>query len=127
MSDFIIDPMWFYWVGCIGKINDGITVLADVAFAMCVAFFLLLLLCSCFADDILFKYTKQDKIQHFKYLLFSIIACAVLAALLLFIPDKETLIQMKLAELATIENAQQAITAIREATDYILDGLGYSK
>lgn len=127
MSDFIIDPMWFYWIGCIGKINDGISILAITAFVMCIVIFVLFLLCSCFADDILFKYTKQDKIQHFKCLLFFIIACAVLVVLLFFIPDKETLIQMKLAQLATQENAQQAITAIREATDYILDGLGYSK
>lgn len=114
MNGYIIDPMWFYWV----SVADGLK-------AFCIAFpIVIFVVCGIFS---VITYSDLDDDDDKKT---SIKTCLIAAAFLLliliiaiFIPSKETLIQMEIAKHATYENTEVLIQKIKEASDYILENL----
>lgn len=114
MNGYIIDPMWFYWVSVADGLKALCIVLPIVTFAAGVIFSVIT--CSESDDD---DYKKRF-----------IKTCFIVAAILLvvlimaiFIPSKETLIQMEIAKHATYENTEVLMQKIKEASDYILENL----
>lgn len=48
---------------------------------------------------------------------------AILFITYVFIPPRETLIEMQIARFATVENTEWALDAIKSATDYIVSAI----
>ena len=66
-----------------------------------------------FADDCFYQPDEDDK-KKIKLTLMYGVGLAVLWAVFVFIPSKETLIEMKVAEMATYDNVQLASETIKE-------------
>ena len=55
------------------------------------------------------------------------VACIIFCIAAVFIPNKETLIEMQVAKLATKENGEAMISGVKEAIDYIFMKIGELK
>ena len=103
--DPIIDPMFFYWIHAVVACK----IVAALGFMVMIAigFGIWIQLCP------YTLFTIGDSAKRPKTSVAGIVGCFVLAIMLaltgLFIPSKDTLIQMKIAEHATGDNIQRVI------------------
>lgn len=113
MSNYIVDPMFFYWCNVLDMINQIIIII----FALCliaIATFVIISWCENYKYDSLFEVPK------FKKRLGILIAVTALFSLMMiFIPSKETLIEMEIARHATYENLDAVINKIIEVANSI--------
>lgn len=110
MNGYIINPMWFYWIG----IADAIKC------TMCIIAALLLVIAGTCFDIFIDEEPKLCK-KIIPKIAVAGMTCLIIA---LFVPSKETLIEMQIAKYATWENAEWTINAIKDAVDYIVDAIG---
>lgn len=111
MAEYIINPAWFYWV----NIADGIKIIMSLlAVASLVASFLSALIS---LDDTDTATSKKFEKMALKMFIVAIV-CIIIS---LFIPSKETLIEIQIAKYATWENAEWTTDAIKDVVDYITD------
>ena len=114
MNGYIISPAWFYWVNVIDVVK---------CFAIVSAIILLLgagLVSLMFMDDV---FTDERK-QYSKILPKIAITGVIFLLAAIFIPSKETLIEMQIAKYATWENAEWTVDTIKDVVDYIADAIG---
>lgn len=112
--NYIVDPSWVYWMN-----------ISDVMKWMCliiggaglVVMFIAFPICCVEAYD------KEDykAIRKWAIPVVSVSAFLILAGV--FIPSKETLITMKVAELETKENIALTAQQLKEIVDYIINAL----
>lgn len=114
MNGYIINPAWFYWVNIVNGIK---TIMSLLAGASLVASFLSALISLDETDTATSKKFEKIALKMF-------IVAMVCIIISLFIPSKETLIEMKIAEYATLENAEWTVDAIKDAVDYIVNAVG---
>ena len=110
MSDYIINPSWFYWYSVAGTVK----------IVMCLIFGCLLVACIillewCDAEEDIRKLEK-------KLTVLSVLTVVTLIAAI-FIPSRNTLIEMQIARLATPENAAWTVDKLKEAVDYIVQAV----
>lgn len=116
MNDYIINPSWFYWI----SVCEGAKILCYTIGVLCAAGVIIGTM-SYFVD----KGFNDDTAELGKKWAVRFGVAVIVAVLIgTLIPSKETLIQMKLAELGTYDNANKVIEIIQDATDYILDRIG---
>ena len=109
MNGYIINPAWFYWVNVVTGLKIVALVGAIIGIIACIP----LIIAVVDEDD---DYLKPLRI---------VIACtAVCIIAAVFIPTKNTLIEMQVAKYATWENAEWTVDAIKDAVDYIVDAIG---
>lgn len=114
MSGNIIDPWWFYWINVLEELKYAIEF---AIYTICIIFiFVGIYYLIGIHFNIINEFMK-------KFLIKSAIAVCILGIAFIFIPSKETLIQMKLAENITYENVKIVEEKIKNTADYILDGL----
>lgn len=65
--------------------------------------------------------------QTLKYMRTTLIVASILIGAAIFIPSKETIYKMMLADVATYENVDLTAESIEEAFDHIIDKLGELK
>lgn len=114
MSGYIIDPMWFYWV----SVADGLKAFCIVVSILisAIGFIFSIITYSDLDDD-------DDKKAFIKKCLIAAVILLAVSIMIIFIPSKETLIQMEIAKQATYDNTEMLLQKIKEATDYILENL----
>lgn len=116
--DYIILPSWFYWLG-----------VAEIAHIMSIVLTMLLgVACSVLAIlriSMFYDYSEEEpEVKTVKRLQKIVLPLTVLFLILaIFIPSKETLIEMQVAKFATYENAQLTLNAVKNAVDYIISGV----
>lgn len=115
--NYIINPMWFYWVNVV----DTLVVILIVLFILTVVFCVIsgvftLTTLEYGADDEDHKAAKRIFKRCF-------IAAVIVGIAVILIPTKNTLIEMQIARYATYENAEITIDAIKSAVDYIVDAM----
>lgn len=115
MNGYIINPSWFYWVNVIYGVGIVVAILATIATFACVIGLPLYHLETVYDDEDEKKFRKIAKKL--------IIICLVLWIVCIFIPSKETLIEMQVAKYATYENAEWTVETIKQAVDYIINAL----
>lgn len=113
MNGYIINPAWFYWV----NIADGIKIIMSLlAVVSLVATFISTLIS---LDD-----TDTDTSKNFEKMALKMFIVAMVCIIIsLFIPSKETLIEMQIAKYATWENAEWTVDAIKDLADYIANAI----
>lgn len=112
MNEYIISPAWFYWVNIVNSI-EIIMIMLTIISLMATLFMTFMSL-----DDEDNESKRYEKIA-LKMLIISI-TCMVIA---IFIPTKETLIEMQIAKYATWENTEWTVSAIKDVVDYIIDAI----
>ena len=124
MSNYIINPRWFYWMHVLSSLKEMCTILAVIigliAVGLTIAFIVE------YHDGV--SYGKNDPDYKAAMIIkVPMIICSILAVLFLigviFIPSKETLIEMQIAKFTTYENAEWTIDKIKEAVDYVLKAI----
>lgn len=114
MSGYIIDPMWFYWV----SVADGLKAFCIVVpIVISAAGLMLSVIRYSELDD------DDDKKAFIKTCLITAALITVVFIIAIFIPSKETLIQMEIAKHATYDNTEMLLQKIKETSDYILQNL----
>ncbi len=117
MTDYIINPMWFYWLQVVDGIQGAffvIAILSTMVLIICGIITFVLYVDDCFEDE-------SKKIV--KCLRPTVFILVVSMLLVIFIPSKQTLIEMEIAKHATYSNVESVKEQIKDAADYILDRL----
>lgn len=111
---YILNPVWFYWIGVMDSLQTVVIislVLSAVAFGTAVLVYFV----SC-------GYGSDAEMAK-KVLKVSAPSLVISALLLVFLPAKETLIEMQIAKFATYENAEWTVDTIKSAVDYIVEAM----
>lgn len=115
--NYIINPMWFYWVNVVDTLNLILIVLFSLSLVSCVVSGVITFTTLEYgADDEDHKTAKRIFKKCF-------IVTAVVAVAMILIPTKTTLLEMQIARYATYENAEITVDAIKGAVDYIVDAI----
>ena len=112
--NYIVDPRWFYFVNVVSNLEVLVICAAVVFLAVGGIIFGVLYAESNFKD-----FPKETRFGK---------ACVIIGVIMclaaVFIPSKETLIEMEIARHVTYDSTETAVQMIQEATDYILEKTG---
>ena len=108
--NYIVDPSWVYWIGIAEAAKIISLVVGGLLWIIC------LIAVPIFVDDGEWEDVK-------KWAMPFIAVAFVLVIIGVFIPSKQTLITMKVAELATKENVTLTANQLKEIVDYIINAL----
>ena len=111
--EYIINPSWFYWISIVDSIR-GIAIGYSILFA--ITMFVLLMF-------IWFEEHCKVSESAKKIIFCSIIGCIISVLALVFVPTKETLIEIQVAKLATYDNVAMTVDGIKSVTDYIIEAI----
>lgn len=122
--NYIINPNWFYWISVANGLRTAFTVLGVVLLSAEVVMCVVAGSHYSMGKD----YGKNDPdLQTAKALIKPMVICAaaLCASFLvsIFIPSRNTLIEMQIARYATYENAEWTVDAIKSAVDYIVNAI----
>jgi len=104
--NYIINPMWFYWL----NVCDGFKIFL-IVFSVLYGISIIVTLIEFVVEN--------NKFPKWKIIFYIIPIILILLAI--FIPNKTTLIEMQVAELATKSNIDYTIESIREIINYLLE------
>lgn len=112
--NYIINPSWFYWLNVVDGLKVvllAITIVGGIV-GVCAAL--------CGIDDWISdkEVKKLRKISKISIIIFLVCIIAFI-----FIPSKQTLIEMQVAKFATYENAEWTVDTIKSAVDYIVEAV----
>lgn len=113
MNGYIINPAWFYWVDVVNALN-GFVIISAIILLLGTGFVSLL-----FMDDVF----GDERERYSKILPKTAIAGVIFLLAAIFIPSKETLIEMQIAKYATWENAEWTTDTIKDLVDYIANAI----
>ena len=112
---YIINPAWVYWI----SVADTLRIIAIIIMALAA--------CGTIVGLVQMLANRQWEDEDYETgkaifkVSLSILIVSVLAAA--FIPSKETLIGIQVAKLATYENAELTVDALKSAVDYIVESI----
>lgn len=112
---YLIHPAWIYLV----SLTDNLLVVCAIAVALTLVA-TIILVCAYMSDDFMDEEEKRIK----KAMRVSLIIFILSLLIVIFVPDKKTIIEMFIAKNVTIENAQIALDSIKNATDYVVSAIG---
>lgn len=129
MTGYIINPSWFYWLNVIDTIGTFFGVIVVFSIGGTIASTIGYLIChGSIADYPDYSDGEKAILPVWKRILkISIITAAVAGVFLVFIPSKNTLIEMQIARYATYENAEWTVETIKAAVDYIVEAINSLK
>lgn len=111
---YYINPWWFYWA----RVSSTFKGLSIAGAALC-AFFTIVVIGLVCSDS----YDEEDK-ETAKRSIPALLALTLLLTLAaVFIPNRDTLIEMQIARLATSENVAGAVDSIKTVVDYVIDAV----
>ena len=119
--------MWFYWLSVVDRACQLVRTAAILLFLLSAALFIAAAFCKYAAvyqnavDEECFEYATGVKMQRIATAVAAV--AAILFIIYVFIPSRETLIEMQIARFTTVENAEWALDAIKSATDYIVSAI----
>lgn len=124
---YIINPIWFYWLSVVDRACQLVRTAAILLFVFSVGFLIVVAFCRHIVFDCdectkeCSEYKAGGKVQRVAIVLF--VVAVILFIIYVFIPPRETLIEMQIARFTTVENAVWALDAVKSATDYIVSAI----
>ena len=123
--NYIINPSWFYWLGVVNSMR-GFMLAAFIVAIIVIGVALIIIPWNVYmirefpslSDD-------ERKVVRFftRALKVAIGVCVASGLFLVFVPSKETLIEMMIAKQATYENATWTVDALKNAVDYVVQAI----
>ena len=123
--NYIINPSWFYWLGVVNSMR-GFMLAAFIVAIIIIGVALIVIPWNTYiirefpsvSDD------ERKTLQFFtKALKVAIWVCILAALFLVFVPSKDTLIEVMIAKQATYENATWTVDALKSAVDYVVQAI----
>ena len=123
--NYIINPSWFYWLGVVNSMRGFMLVAFIVAIIIVgVALIVIPVNVSMIREFPDLSDDERKNVRFFtKALKVAIGVCVASGLFLVFVPSKETLIEMMIAKQATYENATWTVDALKNAVDYIVQAI----
>lgn len=123
--NYIINPSWFYWLGVVESMRGFMLAVFIVSIVGIGAALIIIPVDVKLVQDYPDVCDFEKKTVQFftKALKFAIGVCIVTVLFLVFVPSKETLIEMMIAKQATYENATWTVDAVKSAVDYIIQAI----
>lgn len=123
--NYIINPSWFYWLGVVNSMRGFMLAAFIVALIIVgVALIVIPVNVKLIQDYPSISDDERKVVRFFtKALKVSIGVCIVAVLFLVFVPSKETLIEMMIAKQATYENATWTVDALKNAVDYVVQAI----
>lgn len=124
---YIINPMWFYWLNVVDSACGFVHALAVISLALSIVLFIAAMAFKYAAidyhtiDEECFEYVTSVKLQRIAKVV--AVVAVILFIIHVFIPSRETLIEMQIARFTTVEYAEWALDAVKSATDYIVSAI----
>lgn len=118
MSEYIIDPKWFYFVDLLSDLECIICIITGVLVVSIIIIFII-------ASTKIFDGWSDEERALGKALakkatkLCIIPICMIF--IIVFIPSKETMYEMMIAKYITHENLSISVEAVKSAVDYIVE------
>lgn len=109
----IINPMCFYWIDVI----SGLETLAVVFCVLSSAVVACYLLASLMEEENLICKSKRS----FRGFIAAIVGVVIFAFAIVFVPSKETMITMVVAQNVTTENIEKATDTVKSMIDYTVE------
>ena len=123
--NYIINPSWFYWLGVVESMRHFMVAAFIVSIVVVVVSAIIIPMNISMIRE--FPDTSDDErktAQFFtKALKIAIGVLAISGLVLVFVPSKETLIEMMIATQATYENATWTVDALKSAVDYVVQAI----
>ena len=119
--NYIIDPMWFYWI----NVMDAINIISIVG--ICVSVVFLIIGSIIYFENYGYDEDDRDKKLGANFLKIAIPFLIVFVLVVIFLPTKSTLIEMQIARYATVENAEWTVETVKSAVDYIIEAMKQMK
>ena len=123
--NYIINPSWFYWLGVVNSMRGFMLAAFIVAIIVIgVALIIITWNMSMIREFPSLSDDERKNVRFFtKALKVAIGVCVASGLFLVFVPSKETLIEMMVAKQATYENATWTVDALKNAVDYIVQAI----
>lgn len=123
--NYIINPSWFYWLGVVESMRGFMLAVFIVSIVGIGAALIIIPVDVKLIQDYPDMCDFEKKTVQFftKALKFAIGVCIVTVLFLVFVPSKETLIEMMIAKQATYENATWTVDALKSAVDYVIQAI----
>lgn len=123
--NYIINPSWFYWLGVVNSMRGFMLVVFIVAVIIIgVALIIIPVNVKLIQDYPRICDDERKAVRFFtKALKVAIGVCVASGLFLVFVPSKETLIEMMVAKQATYENATWTVDALKSAVDYVVQAI----
>ena len=116
MNDYIINPMWFYWVSVVNAFKT------IALFATCFSGISAGIMVICAFVDAIDLSSDDYKGLRRAFCILLVILC-ISTLLCVFIPSKTIMYQMMIAKYTTYSNAQSLLDAIKNGADYIVESM----
>lgn len=123
--NYIINPSWFYWLGVVHSMRGFMLTAFIVSIIIIgVALIIIPVNIKLIRDYPSISDDERKVVRFFtKAMKVSIGVCVVGGLFLVFVPSKETLIEMMIAKQATYENATWTVDALKSAVDYVVQAI----
>ena len=123
--NYIINPSWFYWLGVVNSMRGFMLAAFIVAIIVIgVALIIITWNMSMIREFPSLSDDERKVVRFFtRALKVAIGVCVASGLFLVFVPSKETLIEMMIAKQATYENATWTVDALKNAVDYIVQAI----
>lgn len=116
----IISPFFFYFINLVDNVW-GVSIAAAIVSGVAVC--ILLVICACESDNECDSFSDIYNNHYKKVTRRSILVCVVSIALCLFVPSKETMIEMAIAKNVTTQNIELAKDSIKGVIDYTIESV----
>lgn len=113
---YIINPMTFYWLSVLDALRGAFLVVSILGGAASIIMPIIY-----FAEGRFWDEDGEKKFKTAFAIIFPIFFASVLCVI--FIPSKQTMIEMLVAKFATTENAEWTVDALKSAVDYIVEAM----
>lgn len=128
--EYIINPRWFYIMNVVDGLKTTFIVLMATSLAGLIFYFIGKVMMV--ANE---HYNRADRIDEdflwgkslCKVTKIFIFLCPIFLILTIFTPDKEAMIEILISKTVTVENAQWTVEALKEAVDYVIQGISSLK
>lgn len=123
--NYIINPSWFYWLGVVESMRYFMIAALIISIAAIIVAIIIVPVdirvireFPDMSDD------ERKTVQFFtKALKIAIAALVISGLILMFVPSKETLIEIMIAKQATYENATWTVDTLKSAVDYVIQAI----
>lgn len=120
MSEYIIDPKWFYLVDVIGDFEVALMFICGLSLVVLLVF---VGVQAYVIDDTFSEEGKARETARLQRIMKLFAIPAVCILLVIFLPSEETMYEMMIAKYITHENISFSVEAVKSAVDYIVEAL----
>lgn len=123
MENYIINPMAFYWINSLNAVKTVCIATSIICACAGLAFLIGWLYNWCMSIE----YHSDDNKTYAKFCKKWVISLCIISLILamfaIFIPSRDTSIEMMIARTATFSNVEWTVDQVKEIVDYIVKAL----